>query len=225
MTADVDEAPDGVDELAHAPLGLRERRRAELTQAITATTLDLFEERGVDHTTVADIAAAVGISTRTFFRYFPSKEVAALSGQDAFEVASHALLADVRDDEPLLPQLIAVYRAVTVQLDDSTGETRRQLVRARRLLIANPGMLAASLQGEEVGNIAFAGMINDRLHLEGGLQEARIAVSAATYALRLAFDEWVANEQVPGAPALPAVYDRMIETLGRVVAAPVGSGS
>ena len=43
-------------------------------QAISAVALRLFTTRGYDHTTVADIAAAAGLSRATVFRYFRSKE-------------------------------------------------------------------------------------------------------------------------------------------------------
>ncbi|HKY78036.1 MAG TPA: helix-turn-helix domain-containing protein [Acidimicrobiia bacterium] len=43
-------------------------------QAISAVALRLFATRGYDHTTVADIAAAAGLSRATVFRYFRSKD-------------------------------------------------------------------------------------------------------------------------------------------------------
>lgn len=216
-----DEDLDEVDAAAGAPVvGLRERRRAELASAITDATLDLFEERGVDHTTVADIAAAVGISSRTFFRYFPSKEVAALSGQHAFQEVMLTMIANLRTDESVLSQLVSAFRSVTVDISAQADGVRKQLVRVQRLLIANPGMRAASLNAEEDGNIRLAGMIHDAAPLEGGLQEARAIVYTATYGLRLAFEEWVLHDGRPDAAPLPEVYDRVIRMMNRVHSVP-----
>ncbi|RAE95373.1 TetR family transcriptional regulator, partial [Burkholderia multivorans] len=52
---------------------LRERKRRLMQAEITAIALRLFRERGYSETTVDDLAAASGMSRRTFFRYFPSK--------------------------------------------------------------------------------------------------------------------------------------------------------
>lgn len=53
--------------------GLRETKKAVVSQAIIDAAMDLFRDRGFEDVSVHEIAAAAGIGRRTFFRYFPSK--------------------------------------------------------------------------------------------------------------------------------------------------------
>jgi AcrR family transcriptional regulator len=53
---------------------LTESRKAQIRLEIAMAAVRLFTEHGLDGTSVAQIAEAVGISTRTLWRYFPSKE-------------------------------------------------------------------------------------------------------------------------------------------------------
>ncbi|MFD0314810.1 TetR/AcrR family transcriptional regulator [Streptomyces flavalbus] len=54
--------------------GRREAHKAATRKALQEAAHRMFEERGYTHTTVRDIASAAGVTERTFFRYFPSKE-------------------------------------------------------------------------------------------------------------------------------------------------------
>jgi AcrR family transcriptional regulator len=56
------------------PQNLKEATQRAARAEIFVAALRLFSKNGFDATTVDEIAAAVGISKRTFFRYFPSKE-------------------------------------------------------------------------------------------------------------------------------------------------------
>jgi AcrR family transcriptional regulator len=62
--------------------GLRERKRAATRAAITAVARSLTAERGLNGYTVEDVCEQAGISRRTFFNYFPSKEDAILGHFD-----------------------------------------------------------------------------------------------------------------------------------------------
>lgn len=54
--------------------GLRERKKAATRQAISDIATRLFERKGFEQVTVAEIAAAAGVSVKTVFNYFGSKE-------------------------------------------------------------------------------------------------------------------------------------------------------
>jgi AcrR family transcriptional regulator len=63
------------------PTGVRERKRRETLRRITDAGVRLFIEKGFDGTTVDEVAVAAGISRRTFFHYFDSKDDILLSLQ------------------------------------------------------------------------------------------------------------------------------------------------
>jgi AcrR family transcriptional regulator len=82
--------------------GLRERKKAETRQALASAALRLADERGPDAVTVEDIAALVGVSPRTFFNYYPTKEDAIVGipeGQSS-EVVDE-LMSRPADEAPL----------------------------------------------------------------------------------------------------------------------------
>ena len=84
---------------------LRQRTRDRMRQEVVTTALRLFAERGFDAVTTADIAAAAGISPRSFFRYFPTKEDVVLSGLRGAAEGVRDALAARPGDEPVWESL------------------------------------------------------------------------------------------------------------------------
>jgi AcrR family transcriptional regulator len=90
--------------------GLRQRKKDRTRQLLREGGARLFAERGFAGTTVADIAEYADVSTRTFFRYFESKEALLLpDSAELFAYVEDALAARPASEEPLR----AVCRALT----------------------------------------------------------------------------------------------------------------
>ncbi|MGG5171971.1 TetR family transcriptional regulator [Pseudarthrobacter sp. J1738] len=62
--------------------GLRDRKRLKTRKAVTAAARSLTATHGLNGFTIEEVCEQVGISRRTFFNYFPSKEDAILGHHD-----------------------------------------------------------------------------------------------------------------------------------------------
>jgi AcrR family transcriptional regulator len=63
--------------------GLRERKKRLMRQQLSDTATEMFMERGFDGVRVAEVAEACGVSEKTVFNYFPTKESLVLDRLDA----------------------------------------------------------------------------------------------------------------------------------------------
>ncbi len=100
------------------PSALRDRKRERTRRAILEAAAELFETRGYEDTTVADIAAAADVGTRTFFNYFASKEELLFPESDERVRAAVAAIASRRPGERPVEVLLRSLRAA----GDNPGE-------------------------------------------------------------------------------------------------------
>ncbi|MEU8821218.1 TetR family transcriptional regulator [Actinoplanes sp. NPDC048796] len=154
---------------------LRERRRLATQAEIEAVALELFSERGSERTTVEDIAAAAGVSQRTFFRYFPTKEDAALGVNRSFQEAFTAELARGRNVFEAVEATLAAVRTRDGAVD--------RLLRVRCLLARDDNLNRAA--------VAFDSQAcHANQELMGGGLRARVVMETVSAALRAALDDW-----------------------------------
>jgi AcrR family transcriptional regulator len=136
--------------------GLRERKKQRTREAIVDAALRLFEERGFERTTIADVAAAADIAPRTFFGYFRTKEDVLF---DDFE-PTRASLAARLDGRPEGESAIDALRAWIEQLiaqtdfDDEREFCRRRLVLTTPVLAAYERGLMAQFESTLAGAVA-----------------------------------------------------------------------
>lgn len=122
--------------------GLRERTRDAVREQIAEVALVMFDEQGFDETTVDQIAAAVGISSRSFFRYFASKEDVVLGDPMQYGEPVRQRLAQALDSMPTWEALRSAFEAV-VELGETNPEWA---LRATRVMIRTPSLRARNTE-------------------------------------------------------------------------------
>jgi len=168
----------------------RGRPASTSRQDVARAALALFARQGYDDTTVDDIAAAVGISRRTFFRYFESKPDVVWGEFDAELGRLRDRLAEAPGDEPLMDVLrrsvIATNRFGAGELDE---------LRIRMVLISTvPTLVAHSAVRYEAWCEVVAAFAAGRL---GGSPDdlgPQTVARAALGAAMAAFACWARDE-------------------------------
>lgn len=125
------------------PASLRERTRRAVQAELVDVAQQLFVDRGYERTTVDAIAAAAGMSKRSFFRYFASKEDLVLGKYDLMGDQLVARLAERPDDEPLWVSLRRMFDDVVAYTADRSNAER--MGEMERIIAASPALRAAYL--------------------------------------------------------------------------------
>jgi AcrR family transcriptional regulator len=122
-------------------VGLRERKKLQTYETLHHVALDMFERQGFHATTVDQIADVADVSTRTFFRYFPTKIDVLLADQPQRVAALRELLGQRPPEEPVLE---AMADALTLLCQDA-NDRRDTLLLQARIARADPLVLRGLL--------------------------------------------------------------------------------
>ncbi|OBG71714.1 TetR family transcriptional regulator [Mycobacterium sp. E2462] len=173
-------------------MGLRERRRRQTSADIRDAAVRLTLERGFDKVTVDEICAEAGISTRTFFNYFPNKESALAYGPSDIppELVADFVAAGPARYSVVLAELITL---AAHHLRD-VPPRREHAAHMLELAKTSPAVLAAFLADLE----RFQNHLTDVVARRQGMQPddeivALIAALALT-AVRSGIERWSQGE-------------------------------
>ncbi|MCZ4605145.1 TetR family transcriptional regulator [Streptomyces sp. Lzd4kr] len=176
---------------------LRERKKQRTRDSLLRTALELFTSQGYEHTTVDDIAAAVDVSQRTFFRYFAGKEEAALALQDM--TVAHFLDA-VRARPPHEPPMEALRQAVLEGWDTLNDVIEavapvELYLRMYQVVESTPVLLAAHLRRSVEIEEAIALILAEREGVDADTDpRPRLAVAVFGGVMRLTERQWSTGE-------------------------------
>ncbi|NUP13874.1 MAG: TetR family transcriptional regulator [Polyangiaceae bacterium] len=193
-------------------LGLRERKKAATRTALSEAALQLAVERGLGNVRVEEIAAAAGVSLRTFNNYFASKEQAiAANATERVEAFAVALRARP-PKEPLWDALVEVTRELFPSAPDRDWLTRARLMRKEPALFAEQAK--ADLEVER----ALAREIASRTHTDADRDVyPRIAAAAVVAAIHVGLDAWLA---APKKARLPDALADAVRQVARLESVP-----
>lgn len=186
----------------HGPVSLVERKRQLVRDELAEAALKLVAFQGFEDTTIDQMAHAAGVSRRTFFRYFPSKEDVIV---EFLSELGRLVSAALRARPEAEPPAQAVQQALRVFPD----KLREHLEKSRRLAqvtFATPALLARYLERQVSWRADLSAELARRMHTDPATDPRPSVVTAIAFA---AFDtalmRWCTEPDPP--PDLDTLVD------------------
>jgi AcrR family transcriptional regulator len=166
--------------------GLREQKKRDTRSRLCAAALSLFATRGYDETSMEEIAARAGVSRRTCFRYFPSKEALAFPHREERLARFKALMEQGPRGETGFE---AVKRACLAMAGAFMAE-RDEMVVLEKLIRSHPTLRARERENDR----DWEHVIVATLSRETDARSARLIAGAAMGLIRAGFELWLESD-------------------------------
>ncbi|WP_376794420.1 TetR family transcriptional regulator [Thermogemmatispora sp.] len=186
--------------------GLRQRKKRLLQEAIEEAALKLFVQRGYEETSIQDIAEAVMISPRTFFRYFPSKEAVLLGPTRAVMQAGLEHLRALPPGQSGIEGARDALRIALLRIADLYQQQRRGFLLRYRIAQQVPSVAAFYLYALLDAEIAFNDLLQERMRGTCESSKLRLLVATQVATLRVALEQWLDEGAQSDLQTLLATY-------------------
>jgi len=197
---------------------MAERKRLLVRSELAEAAVKLLADQGFEETTVDQIVAAVGMSRRTFSRYFDSKEDVIVH---MLAEAGVKLCAELNARPADEPPAVALRRALSVFTSMSVGNPAKML-RVSRLILDTPALLARFLERQSQWQAEMTGILALRAGLDPDVDlRPAVAAGVALTAFQAALRRWVDSD---GIESLDEVVDQALALVGPVIELGVDAG-
>ena len=183
---------------------LRARRRRQTTADIHDAALRLAREVGFDNVTIEQISAEAGVSARTFFNYFPTKESAVVYAPLEIPddlAAEFACRGKARHSEVLTDLISLIADAFSHQCP-----SRRDFEDIKLVAQQHPSVLAAMLSTFEAFSAAVSEVVARRLGTRADDEVPQLIGGLALATVRSGMERW--SQDKPADPDTPVPYIR-----------------
>lgn len=189
---------------------LHERKQELVRAELEAAAWELFGRNGYEDTTVAEIAAAAGVSRRTFFRYFASKEDVLTATSDEF---AEAMLAAMADRPPGEAPLVAIERALVPVLESHLAKARKSRT-IIRLLRESRSLRRAMLERHALMEERLAILLADRMDVDPAKDSSPALLAFVARALvDTAYNVWYDQGRKDVEALVAELFDRLRQHL------------
>lgn len=186
-------------------LTLAERKRQLVRDELAEAALRLLAKQGFEQTTVDELAAAAGVSRRTFFRYFASKEDVLIS---SVVVVSEGIVAEVAARPAGEPAAVAIREAVkTVAIEDFAVEREKSVALIRHTQEI-PALRARFAERLDLLRDDLAAVLASRAGHATPTPRDQFAAGLGLLAFAGAMQQWAATDgRADPAAVLDAAFD------------------
>jgi AcrR family transcriptional regulator len=172
------------------PMSLRERKSRLAQTTIEETALRLFQQQGYEQTTIQEIADAVMMSPRTFFRYFASKEEVLSGPMHTIQSEGLRFLQQVAPTES--PH--AALRATFEHLASQYQQQRASFLIRYQVVMQIPSIASIYIFALMKTEPALCDALRSHLEAATNRNKIRFLVAIHMTALRVALEEWLEQE-------------------------------
>lgn len=169
---------------------MSDRRKNIMRTQIAHAAVKLFTAKGVSGTTGDDIAHELGISTRTLWRYFPSKESCV---RPLLTGGLDLMTERLRTWPPGLPLTEHLERSGPLA-EGTEAPPMTSMIDLIRMTRTEPGLRAVWLDVHHSAEEVFAEAIADRAGLAPDALSVRVGAATINVALRVAVERFADHE-------------------------------